>query len=270
MRVLKKQFNALSGSLGRMEQAVMADGIQGGNEEVKRGGGSALHALVHAQFMVLGVQALAWSMSLQAISLAVKAVSSTVGDSLKAERFLYFALLHTPGVSANMVKPRQRFLSHRGSARGGSSRPPVEASQPHCCHFHCHRNSEANPLQTSQFLDSSTPDSDPAPTPAFGSAIFNFSSSLNKPRISAHISVLFLEDSPDGGNVQFSKGKQPGGSSEDVMEKPANAPKNASNLPQAQEVSTSKGDNVNMDSFPTAEEIEKYGWCRVVEEEPDE
>lgn len=245
----------------------MADRIRGGGGDVKRGGGLALYALVHAQFMVLCVQVLSRSLVLQAIALAVRAISLTVGGSPKPGRLFNFMLLHTPGVPANMVRPRQRMLSRRGSARSGSSRPPVDASQPHC--RHCHRISEANPLQTGQFLDSSAPDSDPASTPAFGSAIFNFSSSLNKPRISAHVSVLFLEDSPDGGDVQYSWGKHPVGSSKDVMEKPTDAPENVSNLPQAQEVSTSKGDNVNMDIVPTAEEVEKYGWSRVVEEESD-
>ena len=264
-----KQFNSLSELLVRLQRAVMANRTRGGDEEVKKGGGSALHAPVHAQFMVLGVQTLAWFMVLQATALAVKAISLTVGCRLKSERLSYSALLHIPGVPAIMVRPRQRLLSRRGSARGGSSRPPVEESQSHCCRCHCHRIAEANPLQTSQFMDSSSPNSEPAPMPAFGSAIFNFSSSLNRPRISAHVSVLFLEDSPDGGDSQDNRGKHPVGGSKNVMEKPADVPENVSNRPLAQEMTTRKGDNVNMDSFPTAEEMEKYGWCRVVEEEPD-
>lgn len=158
--VFHKQFNALSGSLVRMKQAVMADGIRGGSEKVKRGGGSALSVLVHAQFMVLGVQALAWFMVLQAIALAVKAISLTVGGGFKPAWVFNSTLLHTPDVPANMVRPRQCLLSRRGSARGGSSRPLVDPSQTHCFHCHCHRISEANALQTSQFLDSSTLDPD--------------------------------------------------------------------------------------------------------------
>jgi len=84
------------------------------------------------------------------------------------------------------------------------------------------------------------------------------------------VSVLFLEDSPDGGDSQDSRGKHPAGGSENVMKKPADVPENVSNCPLAQEATTSKGDDVNMDTSPTEVEVEEYGWCRVVEEAPDE
>lgn len=168
-----------------------------------------------------------------------------------------------------MVRPRQRLLSRRGSIRGGSLRPPINASHPHCCHCYCHRSFQANPLQTSQFLDSSAPDSNPASIPAFGSAIFIFSSSRNRPRISAHVSVLSLADSSDGDDSQDNRGKQPVDGIENVLEKPADVPENISKRTPAQEVATSQGDNVNMDTAPTAEEEENYGWCRLVEEDPD-
>lgn len=36
-----------------------------------------------------------------------------------------------------------------------------------------------------------------ATLPAFGSTIFNFTSSTNNPRISAHVSILFIENAPE-------------------------------------------------------------------------
>lgn len=84
------------------------------------------------------------------------------------------------------------------------------------------------------------------------------------------MSILFLEDSPDGGDSQDSRGKHHVGGSDNVMKKPVDAPENVSNRPLAQEATTSKGDDVNMDTAPTAEDVENYGWCRVVEEESDE
>lgn len=50
----------------------------------------------------------------------------------------------------------------------------------------------ANPLHSSQFMDAGASSS--TALPAFSSAIFNFSSSTNNPRIGAHVSVLFIEN----------------------------------------------------------------------------
>jgi len=43
--------------------------------------------------------------------------------------------------------------------------------------------------------------------PAFGSAIFNFRSAMNNPRISAHVSVLFIENAMDDEEAPGVQGK---------------------------------------------------------------
>jgi len=43
-------------------------------------------------------------------------------------------------------------------------------------------------------MDAKTPDSSAAPLPAFGTAIFSFSSAQGNSNINAHVSVLFLEE----------------------------------------------------------------------------
>jgi len=87
-----------------------------------------------------------------------------------------------------MPRPRQRMLSRRGSCWGNPSRPSAGSGS----------MGQAPPplgtesiLRPSQYLDPNSPDS--SNLPSFGSAIFSFNCSLNRPRIMAHVSVLFLE-----------------------------------------------------------------------------
>lgn len=51
--------------------------------------------------------------------------------------------------------------------------------------------------------------------PAFGSAIFNFNSAMNNPRISVHVSVLFMENAKE---EEETLGAQATGVSEMVKE----------------------------------------------------
>ena len=108
---------------------------------------------------------------------------------------------------ANMP-PRQCLLSRRGSVRGGSSKPPAEAPISHCCPCCCYRPAPANTLQPSNFLDSYSPSHNSDPLPAFDTAIFSLHSSKNKPCISAHVTVLFLEDEAKEKEDGNDKGKQ--------------------------------------------------------------
>lgn len=118
-------------------------------------------------------------------------------------------------------------------------------------------------------MDARSPSSEPDPLLAFGSAIFTFGISKNKPHINAHISVLFIEETQDGEGGSHNQEKVPDESMEGDEERPAGAPIQASISPQAQQASTSKKNtDEDWDSFPTAEEREKYGWCRIVEEKP--
>lgn len=57
-------------------------------------------------------------------------------------------------------------------------------------------------------MDSSSPVPDSEPLPAFGLAIYSFHSSKDKPRINAHVSVLFLEEDPSDIEDFHGKGAQ--------------------------------------------------------------
>lgn len=87
------------------------------------------------------------------------------------------------------------MLSRRGTSRGGVSRRHEGDNVGHCCHCNIARSTGANPLHSSQFMDAG--DSSSTTLPAFGSAIFNFTSSINNPQISAHVSVLFIENAQE-------------------------------------------------------------------------
>jgi len=113
-------------------------------------------------------------------------------------------------------------------------------------------------------MDAGAPDS--ASLPAFSSAIFNFSSSLNSPRISAHISVLFIEASQEDNDSLDNRRKMHAASPEKEASNPAADPENVSKSLLDQEARTSKTEDIHMDTAPTAAEEEEYGWCRLVEE----
>jgi len=103
------------------------------------------------------------------------------------------------------MAPRQRLLSRRGTERGRPSRPPKNQPVSHCCPCCCHRPTPSSTLQPSSFLDASSPSHNSGSLPAFGNAIFSFQSSREKPCITAHVSVLFLEDEAKDND---GKGKQ--------------------------------------------------------------
>lgn len=181
-----------SGSSAPMKAAVMAGGPRGAGRCDIFGGGLDFTAHIHGLFTVQIQGMFMQPMELRALGL--------LGTVL----VLNFALRSIHLGPAIMVRPRKRMLSRRGTSRGGSLRPPVDETSPHCCHFHCHCIQEANPLRSSQFLDSRAPNS--ASSPTFGSAIFNFNRSLDCPRISAHVSVLFIVESPDESDSRDSRG----------------------------------------------------------------
>ena len=92
---------------------------------------------------------------------------------------------------------------------------------------------------------------------------------MDRPRINAHVSVLFLEEAPTDSEELRGKRKHQDESSEFVKAMPGVVAEQAPNLPQPQEASTSKGDDVNLGSHLVVEEFERFGWCPVVEEEPE-
>jgi len=113
-------------------------------------------------------------------------------------------------------------------------------------------------------LDSCSPGPNSDSFPAFGSAIFSFHSTKDKPCINAHVSILFLEDNPVGSDDGGDKGKQKVDKtdSEKVM-----ASKEAEETPGIQqqgEASSSKKDDTNWEG------LGELGWGAIIEEIPEE
>lgn len=125
---------------------------------------------------------------------------------------------------AIMVRPEHQMLSSRGTSRWGSSCPPIDEDSPHFFHCHYHRTQGANPLRSNQFLD--TGDLESSSSLTFGSAIFNFTSSLNRPRINAHVLVLFIEENSDESDSRDNQGTMPDDGSARDMETPSAGPVN--------------------------------------------
>lgn len=111
---------------------------------------------------------------------------------------------------------------------------------------------------------------------AFGSTIFNFTSSTNNPRISAHVSILFIENAPDDDvpmDVQAQLMQANLGEAEQasvvVMEQEVKAPE--TDLEKAQHTQNAPKAEAGevAATSPTGAEWETYG-CLIVEEPPDE
>ena len=96
---------------------------------------------------------------------------------------------------AVMPQPRQRMLRRRGSARDAPSRPSSgDAASSQDPRSRCGRGGILRP---NEFLKPSSPGS--SSSPSLGSTIFTFNCSLNRPWITAHVSVLFLEEAQEEG-----------------------------------------------------------------------
>lgn len=164
--------------------AVMADGIP------SRVGEEAENKTGHEQGMLVVMQS-------AGLFVIVEIPSQTDGlitrSTLVAESLVHFVTCWNS--HSSMVRPRQRMLSRQGSSRGGVSRRHEGGSVGHCCHCNLANSIGAIPLHSSQFMDAGASGS--ATFPAFGSTIFNFTSSTSNPRINAHVSIRFIENAPD-------------------------------------------------------------------------
>ena len=259
----------------------MAIEVRGIGSVVKLGDDEAQFVLGHMQLSALDAlcllvhaQATTCAPALREASpsfpLLIGLCSERRGDcKLASLPFSAFALIPSPsrllllGSVPSMVRPRQRPPCRRGSARGQSSRPPAQIPNPYRCQCRCHGFHDATPIQASQFVDSRSPDPS-APSPAFGSAIFTFSSSSDRPRINAHVSVLFLDEAPS--DSEELRGKQQQHQNEGsafVEEVPGRVAEQGPTLPEA---STSKARDVNPVPHPVAAEDEESWGCPVVEE----
>jgi len=167
------------------------------------------------------------------------------------------------------------MLSRRGSSRGGGSSRPERESAGHCCHCNLASSIGAIPIHTGQHMDAGASGS--VTLPAFGSTIFNFTSSTINPRISAHVSILFIENPPE---VDDPKDAQEQGMQD--------YPGEAEQAPTAEMEQEAKGRVTDKEkakhsqndpntimgeeeaTSPTGAEPDYYGWCPIVEEQPDE
>lgn len=272
--IQQRRVNARHGYTACLEVAIMADGFRGEVVVIKK----YVTAPVQGMFLVYPLgrslhhpvlcAAPSTCPSVCVSPLSVWVIPLSVCIAPWTDLYHTLEPCFIPSVPASMVRPQQRMLSRRGTSRGGTSRSPVGDSSTHCCHCHGIRSTGANPLQSSQFMDAGALDS--TSLPAFGSAIFNFSSSLNCPRISAHVSVLFIEASQEDNDCLGNRGKRHAASPEKEALNPGADPENVSKSLMDQEAKTSKTEDIHMDTAPTAAEEEDYGWCRVVEEKQED
>lgn len=175
--------------------------------------------------------------------------------------------LYSPAI---MVWPRQRMLSRHGSSRGGSSHPSEAEDTSH--HFHCHclcpYAAGASSLRPSQFLQASSPGS--STSPSFDSAVFTFNTTLNRPIINAHVSVLFIEEAQEEGKSSAQREDSPPAETRRAMETPSADPMKDSEGPSSQKVEAGKEPIMAAAEEVPEQEMEEYGWCRIVEEVPED
>lgn len=156
-----------------------------------------------------------------------------------------------------MTRPRQRLLSRRGSGRGNTSCPSTGSGS---------KEQVPDPLRSEnvirpgQFLNPSSPGS--TGSSSFGSATFTFNCALSRPRITAHVSVLFLEETQDEGepSITLPHSTGPPAAMHHGISKPASA--------QAQ-MEGMEGTEIDDRGCRIVEELpEDEGGCRIVEESP--
>lgn len=108
--------------------------------------------------------------------------------------------------------------------------------------------------------------------PAFGSAIFNFTSAMSNARISAHVCVLFIENDKDDEESQGAQGKMI--NEPEVSEVAKEQKGKAAASTQEDEKQTGQikkaGQRMEEETLPAEAKEETYGWCRIVEEPVDD
>ena len=175
-----------------------------------------------------------------------------------------------------MVRLCERMSCRRGSGRGESSRPPAADVHRHCCCCYCYSRAGATAIPVSQFLEAGSSNDGVPMLPAFGSVIFSLDSSKDNAGINAHISVLFTkipeenEDKPPQAPAEIrseiNKGKRAMGEpsiSETIPERtPQPAPSRAC---EDEKPAPSQNPMAMWEGVP-----EGQGWCRVLEEEPED
>jgi len=170
------------------------------------------------------------------------------------------------GTPSAMPRPRQRMLSRRGSGWGNTSHPSSGSGS---------MGQDPRPhgiegiLRPSQFLDPSSPGY--SNSPSFSSAIFSFNCSLNRPRITAHVSILFLEEAQDEGDPSAPMPLTEEDQNPNTLRPIADM--QLGTTPQASAVNVNPGAHALPDRHDHAtaqdQDLNEGGWCRIVEESPD-
>lgn len=104
--------------------------------------------------------------------------------------------------------------------------------------------------------------------PAFGSAIFNFVSAMSNTKISAHVSVLFIENDKEEEAGQGSQGGMTSTLEVSEMVKEHKGKEEAKKKEAETQAGQTKGAGKGgvEDILPAEDEEENYGWCQIVEE----
>lgn len=170
-------------------------------------------------------------------------------------------LVPTASETAPMPHLRQRMRCYRGSTRGqplrAPSSPSTESSSGHCSDYYAGRypntrSGRGRVVGSGHHMDFPAPRFPTAssPSPTTRTAQFSFNFSLNRPRITASVTVVFREEAQ----------------TEEECTRPAGlSSEKASQHSGLQE--GSRGINVEVEpSNPGPSE----GWCRIVEEPPEE
>lgn len=262
-------FNAAQVEMLELQRAVMAGYSRENDEQVKSGKGVLQAHLYCVHCMVLALEhevaePLQWALKGESHLCEFGSGADRGGlESTGGRRRVENCSSEAPG---GKMAPRQRLLSRRGSARGGSSRGTVADPHHHCCCQYCHRRSGASPLRVSQYMDSGSPSAGPPPLPAFGTVVFTLGGSRNNARINAHISVLFTEDPEDEEGGSGSKEEPSEDMQEIIEEAQVGVLEQTPSHPQANEASSSK--QAEVDAWEGRPEGD--GWSRILEKKPEE
>lgn len=108
--------------------------------------------------------------------------------------------------------------------------------------------------------------------PAFGLAIFNSTSAMSNARISAHVSVLFIENDKEDWERQGAQERMTNVPEVSQVAKEQKG-KDATTMQEDEKQSgqiKKIGQGMDEETLPAEAEEETYGWCQIVEEPVDD
>lgn len=168
-----------------------------------------------------------------------------------------------------MPRWRHRMRSRRGHPRRAPSSPssdsPSLSSDFSVGHYPHTRSGRGRLLASSHY---------PVPSPSSGSVLFTFNCSLNRPRITAHILVVFHEEAQEGESSSHPEG--PGSVTVSTSNLQMWIGSTSLQCPDAQARNAQAVVMVPVVPGPSeseaalARDLPDTGWCRIVEEPPDD